>query len=172
MLTRLRGSSDDPAPTFVDLLQGRPLVRNSARPGFLGPSFKPFRPDISKIFPRPLEVGMVKELAALGNNHTTSLALNDTLDAKRLGDRANLLSELDRVKCELDASGNMEALDRFHQQAASILTSGRFADALDLSKIAPHELKRYTAPASSVERFVTADDHRSCLLYTSPSPRD
>ncbi|HAA71970.1 MAG: hypothetical protein CMJ70_00050 [Planctomycetaceae bacterium] len=164
-LTRLRGSSDDPAPTFVDLLQGRPLVRNSARPGFLGPSFKPFRPDISKIFPRPLEVGMVKELAALGNNHTTSLALNDTLDAKRLGDRASLLTELDRVKCELDASGNMEALDRFHQQAASILTSGRFADALDLSKIAPHELKRYTAPASSVERFVTADDHRSMRKF-------
>ncbi|MAV35725.1 MAG: hypothetical protein CMJ59_09725 [Planctomycetaceae bacterium] len=160
-LTRLRGSSSDPAPTFVDLMQGRPLVRNSARPGFLGPSFKPFRPDISKMFPRPLETGMVKELAALGSNHTTSLSLSGALDARRLSNRASLLSGLDRIKCELDSSGNMEALDRFHQQAASILTSGRFADALDLTKVTASELKRYTAPASSVERFVTADDHRS-----------
>lgn len=53
-------------PTFVDLMQGRPLVRNSARPGFLGPAFQPFRPDISKMFSRPLEEAMKGELAALG----------------------------------------------------------------------------------------------------------
>src|SRR5207245_6808288 len=48
VVARLRGSMRDPAPSFVDLMQGRPLVRNSARPGFLGPAFQAFRPDISR----------------------------------------------------------------------------------------------------------------------------
>ncbi len=65
VVAKLRGSANDPAPPFVDLMQGRPLVRNSARPGFLGPTCNPFRPDISKMFARELEPGMKKELAAL-----------------------------------------------------------------------------------------------------------
>ena len=41
-------TASDVAPSFVDLMQGRPFVRNSARPGFLGPTYQPFRPDISQ----------------------------------------------------------------------------------------------------------------------------
>ena len=66
VVAKLRGSPRDAAPPFVDLMQGRPLVRNSARPGFLGPTYNPFRPDISKMFARELEAGMKKELAARG----------------------------------------------------------------------------------------------------------
>ncbi|MFC1759528.1 DUF1501 domain-containing protein, partial [Planctomycetota bacterium] len=149
VLTKLFGSPTDAAPTFVDLMQGRPLVRNSARPGFLGPSYSPFRPDISKIFPRELEEGMKAELAALGAQHTTSLKLDAALDARRLDDRAHLLDGLDRVKRHLDGSGAMDAMDRFHQQAANILTSSQLANALDLSRVSDQELARYTAPASS-----------------------
>lgn len=161
ILTKLRGSANDQIPSFVDLMQGRPYVRNSARPGFLGPSFTPFRPDISKMFNRPLEDGMKKELARLGPNHSASLTLNAALDADRLHDRGRLLNGLDRIKRQLDNGGMMDALDRFHQQAASILTSGRFADALDLAKVSPQELKRYTAPMPTTARFQTADDHHA-----------
>src|SRR5688572_8906854 len=42
VVTRLLGSPDDPVPAFVDAMQGRPLVRDSARPGFLGPAVAPF----------------------------------------------------------------------------------------------------------------------------------
>ena len=161
ILTKLRGSANDKIPSFVDLMQGRPYVRNSARPGFLGPSFTPFRPDISKMFSRPLEDGMKKELARLGPNHSASLTLNAALDADRLNDRGKLLGGLDKIKRELDNHGMMDALDRFHQQAASILTSGKFADALDLTKVSPRDLQRYTAPAPTTGRFQTADDHRS-----------
>ncbi len=161
VVTKLRGSANDTTPCFVDLMQGRPLVRDSARPGFLGPSYKPFRPDISRVFPRPLEDGMKKELANLGPNHSASLTLTAGLDVRRLDDRAKLLAGLDRIKRDLDASGMMDAMDRFHQQAAQILTSGRLADALDLSQVDPRELQRYTAPEPTVSRFTTADDHRS-----------
>lgn len=155
---RLQGSTRDTAPSFVDLMQGRPLVRNSARPGFLGPSLAPFRPDISKMFERPLEEGMKKELAAKGDDHTTSLALSEGLTIDRLNTRTGLLKELDRVRREIDASGMMSAMDGFTQQAVGILTSGRFADALDLSKEDPRVVARYTVPGdSSLEAVGTSE---------------
>ena len=58
VVNKILGSPDDPAPAFVDLMQGRGQVRNSVRPGFLGPSANPFKPDISSMFKRELEDGM------------------------------------------------------------------------------------------------------------------
>lgn len=161
VIAKLRGTATDQAPPFVDLMQGRPLVRNSARPGFLGPAYGPFRPDISEMFERPLEAGMQKELAAKGANHATSLKLNAMLSDVRLDDRAGLLADLDRVRREVDASGMMDAMDRFTQQAAGILLSGRFADAMDLSQEDPRTVERYTAPTPRISRFTTADDEFS-----------
>jgi hypothetical protein len=158
VVAKLRGSPKDDAPPFVDLMQGRPLVRNSARPGFLGPTYNPFRPDLSKMFARELEPGMKKELAARGADHTVQLTLVDGLTPERLEDRARLLAGFDTLRRDLDASGNMEAMDRFTQQATNILTSGRFAAALDLSHEAPKVLERYTpAVADDPDRFYTSE---------------
>ncbi len=164
VLTKLMGKVTDPAPTYVDLMQGRPLVRNSARPGFLGPSYKPFRPDLSSIFSRPLEPGMVGELSRLGSNHTTSLSLNAELNADRLANRNTLLAGLDKIRREVDATGMMDAMDRFSQQATGILLSGKFADALDLSKEDPQVVEQYK-PKWSVtsKRFTTADEPKAAL---------
>jgi len=157
-IAKLESSPSDPAPPFVDLLQGRPLVRNSARPGFLGSGWGPFRPDLSAIFSRPLEDAMKGELAALGSGHTTSLALIDELGGGRLRDRMSLLDGLDRFRRQVDASGEMDAMDRFGRQAMGILTSGRFAAALDFDSEDPRVLERYTLPnARDADRFVTAD---------------
>jgi hypothetical protein len=159
VIAKLRGSSDDPAPPFVDLMQGRPLVRNSARPGFLGPTYNPFRPDMSKMFARELEPGMKKELAARGNNHTIQLTLVDGLTPERMNDRTRLRAAFDDVRRNLDESGGMEAMDRFTQQAVSILTSGRFAAAMDLSKEPARVLERYTPPvAATADKFYTSED--------------
>jgi hypothetical protein len=158
VVAKLRGSTRDVAPPSVDLMQGRPLVRNSARPGFLGPSFVPFRPDLSKMFARELEPGMKQELAARGANHTIQLTLAKGLSAARLSDRRRLLADFDSLRRDLDGSGTMEAMDRFTQQAASILTSGRFAEALDLSKEPKRFLDRYTpAAARGGFRFYTSE---------------
>ncbi|HIK91414.1 MAG TPA: DUF1501 domain-containing protein [Planctomycetes bacterium] len=169
VISKLLGSPNDATPAFVDLMQGRPLVRNSARPGFLGPSFQPFRPDMSKAFPRELEAGMKNELARLGEDQTVSLKLNPSLSHNRLDDRRTLLAALDQIKRDVDASGMMGAMDRFQQQAVGILTSGEFADAMDLSREDPATLARYTGPtaprgtqsttsegANSVQKFLLA----------------
>lgn len=159
VVARLHGTLRDAAPPFVDLMQGRPLVRNSARPGFLGPNYNPFRPDISNLFARELQEGMKKELAARGANHAIKLTLVEGLTPQRLHDRVELLAGFDRVRRGFDASGSMEAMDCFTQQAATILTSGRFAEAMDLSKEPSQMLARYTAPANpGVSRFFTSED--------------
>ncbi len=152
VVSKLHGSAADVTPAFVDLMQGRPLVRNSARPGFLGPSFQPFRPDLSKLFQRELEPGMKGELKRLGEEQTVSLKLNTSLSHERLDDRRSLLAGLDQIKRNVDASGMMNAMDRFQQQAVGILTSGEFANAMDLTREDPAVVARYTA--SSPKRGV------------------
>jgi uncharacterized protein (DUF1501 family) len=161
VIAKLRGSAKDTAPSFVDLMQGRPLVRNSARPGFLGPTYNPFRPDMSKMFARELEPGMKRELAARGPSHTIQLTLVDGLTPERLSDRAALRSAFDNARRDLDNSGTLDAMDQFTQQAVNILTSGRFAGALDLSKEPSQVLERYTAPTAPGARFYTSEDGHS-----------
>jgi hypothetical protein len=154
---KLHGSAGDAAPAFVDLMQGRPLVRNSARPGFLGPALAAFRPDISHLFERPLEEAMKGELARRGDNHAVPLDLNAELSLDRLHARSSLRADLDRLRTRLDRSGMMDALDSFSQQALGILTSGRFAAAMDLSREHPRGLARYTLESDGQAPSTTSD---------------
>lgn len=54
-----------------------------------------------------------------------------TLD--RLEDRRSLLAGVDRFRREADASGQMEGLDAFTQDAFGVVTSNKLAKALDVS---------------------------------------
>jgi len=151
VVAKLHGRPEDAVPAFVDLMQGRPLVRNSARPGYLGPAYAPFRPDISAEFSRELEPGMQNELKARGANHTLRLTLLEGLTFHRLQDRMALRSGFDDIRQELDRSGTMAALDRFQQQAMNILTSGKLAEALDYRREPASVLARYTPRTSGSE---------------------
>jgi hypothetical protein len=154
---KLQGSAEDAAPAFVDLMQGRPMVRNSARPGFLGPACQAFRPDISQLFQRQLEQGMQGELKRRGSSHATSLSLSEELTIERLNDRTLLRASLDRMRSRIDKSGMMSALDAFSQQAVGILTSGRFAAAMDLSQEDPRVVERYTLSTTGAAPSTTSD---------------
>jgi hypothetical protein len=157
VINKLLGTPQDTAPAFVDIMQGRPLARNSARPGFLGPAYSAFRPDISHLFKRELEEGMKAELAKLGGSHQTSLALLKSLPVGRLDNRLKLLSDLDQMSRTLDSAGQMDALDQFTQQAYGILTSGKIAAAMNLENEDPKVLARYTPRVSDELSFVTSE---------------
>ncbi len=144
ILNKLLDKSGDTAPGFVDLMQGRPFVRNSARPGFLGLTNAAYRPDISQLFPHALSTGMKAELDKQSYGRSDSLALSPKLTVDRLKNRVALQQSLDTLRRDLDASGSMAALDKFTQLSLGILTSGKFADALDLTKEDPKVLDRYT----------------------------
>ena len=165
VIAKLQGSTADAAPSFVDLMQGRPFVRNSARPGFLGPAYQPFRPDISHLFSRELEPGMKNELKRLGANHSTSLKLDGAIDIDRLADRTALLARFDLFRREVDAAGMMDAMDRFTQQAVGILTSGRLSDALDIDREDPRVLDRYTLKTTSGQPNLTSEGPESTRKF-------
>ena len=65
------------------------------------------------------------------------------ITAERLYDRRQLLSSLDTIVRQLDATGAMAGMDLFQQQAVNLLTSSRLRDALDLSKEDPATRERY-----------------------------
>ncbi len=166
VVNHLLGAPDDDVPNFVDLMQGRPLVRNSARPGFLGPSVKPFRPDISDRWKRELEEGMKGELARLGNDHKTELKLIRNLPVSRLDDRLALLKNLDQFKRTLDTSGSMAAMDHFTQQAYRILTSGAFSAAMDIDQEDPAVIDHYTPKTKSAgQQSYTSDGPDAALKF-------
>ncbi len=161
VVAKLFGKPTDAVPPFVDVMQGRPLVRNSARPGYLGPAFAPFRPDMSAKFPRELEPEMKVELQRAAARPSLQLSLVDGLNPDRLADRQSLLNRFDDVRREVDQSGAMDALDQFSQQAVSILTSGKLAKALTWDDEPESVVKAYTPPASGLAKFETGEDENS-----------
>jgi len=62
---------------------------------------------------------------------------------ERLSDRRRLLTAVDQFRHQLDQSESLPAMDAFTQQALSILTTSKLAEALDLSKEDPRILERY-----------------------------
>ncbi|MFP6621297.1 MAG: DUF1501 domain-containing protein [Pirellulaceae bacterium] len=61
---------------------------------------------------------------------------------ERFQDRRALLSALDNLKSEVDASGTLEGLDRFRQQAYEMVVQG-VAKSFDLSRESPGTIARY-----------------------------
>lgn len=72
------------------------------------------------------------------------LQQNMTLDLsrRRFDDRRALLTSLDRLRGELDATGSMEGIDKYRRQAYEMLLRG-VADAFDLSREDPQTIARY-----------------------------
>lgn len=71
-----------------------------------------------------------------------SMTLNG-ITLERLGDRRQLLTSMDQFKRQLDQSESIAGMDSFTQQALSILTDSKLADALDVSKEDPRVVERY-----------------------------
>jgi hypothetical protein len=98
--------------------------------GFLGVKHAPFR-----------LVGGKGEKRTVENRENMVLK---GISLERLRDRDSLLNSLDQFRRETDASGAMNGLDAFTQQALGILTSSALAEALDVSKEDPKTLERYS----------------------------
>ena len=131
VVARLHGANNGAAPTFVDLT-------GHTRHGFLGSVYGAFRPD---------------------GEGRANLTLNGVTTG-RLDDRQQLLTGLDRLKRESDASGSMKAMDAFAQRAVSVITSGEVARALDLAHEDPRLRERYLggskSPHHENDRFLAA----------------
>jgi hypothetical protein len=63
-----------------------------------------------------------------------NFALPEGVTLDRVGSRRNLLRNFDQIRRDVDATGQLDAVDRFQQRAWSILTSPIARDAFDLDK--------------------------------------
>ena len=89
-------------------------------PAYLGVAHKPFETGADPANPGPFQV--------------PNFTLAEGLTYQRLGGRRELLENFDRLRRAVDASGQMEAMDRFSQQAWSILSSPAAREAFDLDR--------------------------------------
>mgnify|MGYP001066343286 CR=1 FL=1 len=122
VVARLQGSTQATTPPYISLCytcSHGPY--NEPGPGFLGPAYNPFRP-----------TGPTRD----------DMVLNG-ISLERLADRRKLLQSIDGFRRDVDASGMMNGMDAFTQQAMSLLTSSKLADALDLSKEDPEVVEWY-----------------------------
>ena len=120
VLHKLEGPADKSVPPYVGMVTDG-VWKDPGTPGFLGATYAPFTP---------------------AGQSMADMKLNGiTLD--RLGDRKLLLKSVDRLRRDVDASGQLVALDSYEQQAFGVLASSKLVDALDLSKEDPEIRKRY-----------------------------
>ena len=97
-----------------------PRMVPGAGPAYLGVANKPFETGADPAVPGPFRV--------------PNFSLADGLSYDRLGSRRDLLSSFDRLERQLDASGQIQAMDRFQQQAWNILSSPAARAAFDLDQ--------------------------------------
>ncbi|MCC6884768.1 MAG: DUF1501 domain-containing protein [Verrucomicrobiales bacterium] len=122
VVSAIQGPVHEQAPPFVSLCYDCTHgPYNEPGPGMLGAGQASFRP--------------------MGPTRSDMALQGITLD--RLADRTRLLQSVDQFRRAADASGQMEGLDTFNQQAMGILTSSMLGDALDLSKEDPKVVARY-----------------------------
>ncbi|HEV3437034.1 MAG TPA: DUF1501 domain-containing protein [Gemmata sp.] len=125
-VAKLQGAVDRAIPPFISLCYTCTHgPYNEPGPGFLGSALAPFRP--------------------MGPSRNDMVLQGITVD--RMADRKSLLKNFDTVRREVDASGSMQGMDAFTEQAFGLLTSSRVAEALDLSR----------EPVKMVERYGTGN---------------
>lgn len=95
-------------------------------PAYLGVACKPFETGADPAQDGPFRV--------------PNFAIAQGLTLERLGERRDLLQSFDRMRGELDATGQMGSLDRFSQQAWDLLSSDAAREAFDLDQ-EPHALR-------------------------------
>ena len=130
LVAKFHGANHPGMPASVALnLKSRSHI---AEAGYLGQQFNPFDArDAEKAF-----------------------ALPSGLSMDRLRSRKTLAQQMDTMRRDVDASGTVEAMDRFSQQAFDIVAGGRAQEAFDLSR----------EPAKIVEHYGTHDWCRQALL--------
>jgi hypothetical protein len=114
IVSRQLGDRDPRLPAYVMI----PRMVPGTGPGYLGVTHKPFETLADPAAPGPFQV--------------RNFVMPAGLTVEQLGDRRQLLHDFDTLQRDLDASGQMGALDRFQERAWEMLTSPAARAAFDL----------------------------------------
>jgi hypothetical protein len=125
IVSRQLGPKTPGLPAYVMI----PKMVPGTGSAYLGVAHKPFETLADPAQPGPFRV--------------PNFELPDGVTMERIGDRRSLLTCFDSMRREVDASGQVEALDRFGQKAWSILTSSKAREAFDLDREPEKLRERY-----------------------------
>jgi uncharacterized protein (DUF1501 family) len=106
-----------------------PRMVPGAGSAWLGPAYKPFETQADPANDGPFQV--------------RDFRLPDGLSVERVGARRDLLAAMDRLRRDLDTSGDMAALDEFQQQAWEMVTGEQARSAFDLDAEPREVRERY-----------------------------
>ncbi len=127
LVGKFHGSNHPAAPPYAAFFRSRSHL---AFAGYLGKQYDPFPVNAAAQLPIYDLVG--KDTGNVSKGDLFRLPVG--VDSGRLGDRQTLLKDFDKLRADIDTSGNMTAFDKYGQQAVEMLTNSRVRDALDLAK--------------------------------------
>ncbi|MCE9532299.1 MAG: DUF1501 domain-containing protein, partial [Planctomycetes bacterium] len=136
VVAKHHGANHPSMPAYTTFMKSRSHV---AFAGQLGKQYDPFVLNQATKLP-------IYDLVGTDTGTMTDanlFKLPAELNYERIGDRRGLLHQFDRVRNELDASGSMEVMDRYNQQAVDMVLGRRMQEALDLSREPAANRDRY-----------------------------
>ena len=115
VVAKMRGANEPGLPAYVNL----PRVLSPGKAAYPGASYNPLAPDSD-----PNTDGF----------QVRNLKLPGVVDAKRLGRRRELLKDLDNIRRDIDARGDVEGLDTFYREGLEMVTDTKAQRAFDVQR--------------------------------------
>lgn len=136
-ISKLRGPNVAGMPAYVGLPAAQSIYLFPGYMGaaYLGAAYNPFDVDTEQKylhFSYQAKVGRPKCLDSFGK-----------LEKSRAGERQSLLSGLDQIERQADQSGLMKTVDRYQQDAFSMVLGGKAREAFNLDLEDPKAIDKY-----------------------------
>jgi hypothetical protein len=127
VIAKHRGPNHPGMPAYAAFMRSRSHL---AFGGYLGPRYDPFIANQAARLPIYSLIG--EDTGQQTEADLFRLPLG--IDQERIEDRRSLLRAFDQVRNDLDRSGQMDAMDRYGQQAVEMLVGQRAQHAFDLAR--------------------------------------
>ena len=115
VVAKLKGANEPGLPAYVNL----PRKVSFGGAAYLGASYNPFAPDAS-----PNEAAF----------QVRNLKMPGRVSAERLENRKKLVSDIDTIRRDIDAKGDIGGFDTFYKDAMEMVTNTKAQTAFDVNK--------------------------------------
>jgi hypothetical protein len=136
-IARVRGSNKPSMPPYVGLPSAQSVYLFPGYMGaaYLGPSYNPFDVDREQKYlgaTSNIQIGTPKWARAM-----------NSVPVQEMQHRAQLLTSIDKLRRDIDASGVADSMDKHQQKALDLILGGQARMAFDLDKEDPKASDRY-----------------------------
>lgn len=136
VVAKHHGPNHPSMPAYATFMRSRTHL---AFAGYLGSRYDPFLANLAASLPIYNEVGV--DSGQVSNPQLFRFGAG--IDHARIHERRSLLKSFDQLRTELDATGQMDVMDRYGQQAIELLIGRRAQQAFDLTREADRVRARY-----------------------------